>query len=237
MTVNFRSDMEVELRRHCGGGDASVIEAMLVSTKPELREYLDSNDSQADEGRINFLMRDRHASPFRHNIMTFYMEVPIFVSRQLRTHHVGWAFSERSGRYSEMTPDFYIPRSVRPMRQVGKPGRYEFVEHESPEYILTEQELAAWSAWRSYQRQLANGAAKEVARSVLPQSLYTQLIVSCNANSLMTFLSLRQRYDDAKYTSFPQVEINMLADHMELVFAQLFPITHAKFVEHGRVAP
>jgi thymidylate synthase (FAD) len=41
---------------------------------------------EADPGRsaglINFLMRDRHGTPFEHSSMTFYVQAPIFVFRE-----------------------------------------------------------------------------------------------------------------------------------------------------------
>ncbi|MEV8022526.1 hypothetical protein AB0O76_40790 [Streptomyces sp. NPDC086554] len=53
----------------------------------------------------------------------------------------------------------------------------------------------------------------------------------------MHFLSPRTKSDDAKYKSFPQVEIQMVADQMEAEFKRLMPVTHEHFVKHGRVAP
>ena len=53
----------------------------------------------------------------------------------------------------------------------------------------------------------------------------------------MNFLSLRVKSDDSAYKSYPQQEINMVANIMEGFFAGVAPTVHAEFVKHGRVAP
>ncbi|MDX6318641.1 MAG: thymidylate synthase, partial [Nocardioidaceae bacterium] len=58
-----------------------------------------------------------------------------------------------------------------------------------------------------------------------------------NARSLMNFLSLRTKRDDAHFKSFPQREIEMVAERMETEWASLMPVTHAAFENNGRVAP
>ena len=79
--------------------------------------------------------------------------------------------------------------------------------------------------------------AREVARMVLPVTIYSSAYVTMNARALMNFLSLRKKSDDATYPSYPQREIEMVAEAYEEHFARLMPITHEAFVASGRVAP
>jgi thymidylate synthase (FAD) len=79
--------------------------------------------------------------------------------------------------------------------------------------------------------------AREVARMVLPVSIYSSAYVTVNARSLMNFLSLRLKSDDSRYPSYPQREIEMVAEKYEDAWSELMPITHASFVANGRVAP
>jgi thymidylate synthase (FAD) len=58
-----------------------------------------------------------------------------------------------------------------------------------------------------------------------------------NARSMMNFLSLRKKSDDSTFPSFPQREIEMVADRYEEEWSRLMPLTHAAFVANGRVAP
>jgi thymidylate synthase (FAD) len=53
----------------------------------------------------------------------------------------------------------------------------------------------------------------------------------------MHFLGLRTRHELARVPTFPQREIEMVAEQMEAAWAQLMPLTHAAFNANGRVAP
>ena len=53
----------------------------------------------------------------------------------------------------------------------------------------------------------------------------------------MNFLSLRRKVEGSHFVSYPQREIEMVAEVYEEHFAQLMPLTHSAFIEHGRVAP
>jgi thymidylate synthase (FAD) len=53
----------------------------------------------------------------------------------------------------------------------------------------------------------------------------------------MHFLSLRTQSEFARVPSFPQREIEMVAEDMEEVFARLMPVTYSAFIKNGRVAP
>src|SRR2546425_10975918 len=129
-----------------------------------------------------------------------------------------------------MQAEFYVPDYVR--SQVGKPGAYTFepVSPEVRESAREEIERAAEQAFESYERLLEQGVAKEVARTVLPLSMYTKYYWSCNPRSLMHFCSLRN-HDAAQY------EIQQYAAAAESFLERLMPITHAAFLERGRVAP
>jgi len=66
-------------------------------------------------------------------------------------------------------------------------------------------------SYTRYQEMLGNGIAREVARAVLPVGLYSSMYATCNARSLMHFLSLRTTHHQAAVPSFPQREIEMVA--------------------------
>ena len=238
--ITFRSDMAVELVRS-SANDSDVLFAARVSTQGEqtLQKAAAGTDaSDRDRGLINYLMRDRHGSPFEHNSMTFYVQAPIFVFREFMRHRIA-SYNEESGRYREMNAVFYIPGPERHLVQQGKPGAYEFVEGtpEQTELAVSEGRRIATAAYESYQRMLAAGIAREVARTVLPLSLYSSMYVTMNARSLMNFLSLRTKREDSHFPSFPQREIEMVAEQMETAWAALMPLTHAAFEANGRVAP
>ncbi|MTA81114.1 MAG: thymidylate synthase (FAD), partial [Actinobacteria bacterium] len=81
------------------------------------------------------------------------------------------------------------------------------------------------------------GIAREVARGVLPVAIYSSTYVTMTSRSLMTFLSLRTKREGTHFPSFPQREIEMVAEKMEDFWAELMPMTYETFNENGRVAP
>ena len=238
--IQFRSDVTVELVR-ASASDSDVLFAARVSTQGEqtLGEAQAGTEATAkDRGLINYLMRDRHGSPFEHNSMTFYIQAPIFVFREFMRHRIA-SYNEESGRYRELRPVFYVPAPERNLLQVGKPGAYEFLPGTPEQHALVDTATrdASEFAFLAYQRMLDAGVAREVARIVLPLSIYSSMYVTVNARSLMNFVSLRTKREGSHFPSFPQREIEMAAEKMEDLWAGLMPLTHAAFNENGRVAP
>jgi thymidylate synthase (FAD) len=232
--MEFRSDMTVDLVSHMAS-DYAVAQAARVSTLGAGSK----EDTKPFAGLINFLMRDRHGSPFEHTHFTFYIEAPIFVAREFMRHRAGWSYNEESGRYKELQPVFYVPGDSRPLVQVGKPGAYEFEAGTFQHFgaMTGSFRVSYGESFRQYKSMLDAGIAREVARMVLPVGTYTSFYATCNARSLMHFLSLRTKAENAAFPSFPQREIEMVAEEMEPVLDFLMPETYTAFEKHGRVAP
>ncbi|MDQ0764346.1 MULTISPECIES: FAD-dependent thymidylate synthase [Streptomyces] len=236
--IELRDDVTVELVKH-SAADSDVLFAARVSTVGEQSLEELTKDPERSKGLINYLMRDRHGSPFEHNSMTFFINAPILVFREFMRHRVGWSYNEESGRYRELQPVFYVPGPDRKLVQQGRPGKYVFVEGtpEQHESVGSAMEESYRQAYRAYQEMLAQGVAREVARSVLPVGLFSSMYATCNARSLMHFLGLRTQHEQAKVPSFPQREIEMVGEKMEAEWAKLMPLTYAAFNANGRVAP
>lgn len=209
------------------GDDLSVVNAAKVSFAAQVKEI-----DEASIGLINFLMKNKHATPFEHIIFKFRIKAPIFVTREWMRHR--WSsFNEMSMRY-HVPPviDYYIPAYNKIRKQVGKPGSYSFEEIEDPEtkdlfYSVFQKTIL--QADEAYHKLLEAGIAKEIARCVLPVSQYTEFIWTVNARSLINFISLRNE-------SNAQYEIQEYAEVIEGFFAKIMPITHEAFVKSGRVA-
>lgn len=235
--INFRSDVTVELVK-ASASDSDVIWAARVSTAGE--NSLDDVDSDParSEGLINYLARERHGSPFEHTSMTFFISAPIFVFREFMRHRIA-SYNEESGRYRELRPNFYVPARERKLVQVGKTGAYSFVDGSEEQYEVTVAAIkeSCTVAYENYKKMLDAGVAREVARAVLPVGLYSSMYVTMNARALMNFLSLRTSRDGSHFPSYPQREIEMVAEKMERYFAELMPLTHKAFEKSGRVAP
>ena len=232
--IVFREDMTVELVK-ASASDSDVIWAARVSTAGD--KSLDDVDSDASraEGLINYLARERHGSPFEHTSMTFFISAPIFVFREFMRHRIA-SYNEESGRYRELRPNFYVPAKERKLVQIGKAGSYTFVDGTDEQYEITVNAIkdSCTLAYENYKKMLDAGVAREVARAVLPVGLYSSMYVT---RALMNFLSLRTSREGSHFPSYPQREIEMVAEKMEQYFATLMPLTHGAFEKSGRVAP
>ena len=235
--IQFRDDVSVELVKS-SASDADVIWAARVSTAGDKSLEDVGADPAKSEGLINYLARERHGSPFEHTSMTFFISAPIFVFREFMRHRIA-SYNEESGRYRELRPVFYVPSKDRKLVQVGKPGAYSFVEGSAEQYQMTVDAIkeTCTLAYENYQKLLTAGVAREVARAVLPVTLYSSMYVTMNARALMNFLSLRTAREGSHFPSYPQREIEMVAEKMEAEFAKLMPITHGAFEKSGRIAP
>ena len=235
--IQFRDDVSVELVKS-SASDADVIWAARVSTAGDKSLEDVGADAAKSEGLINYLARERHGSPFEHTSMTFFISAPIFVFREFMRHRIA-SYNEESGRYRELRPVFYIPSKDRKLVQVGKPGSYSFVEGTPEQHKMTVDAIkeTCTLAYENYQKLLTAGVAREVARAVLPVTLYSSMYVTMNARALMNFLSLRTAREGSHFPSYPQREIEMVAEKMEAEFAKLMPITYGAFQKSGRIAP
>jgi thymidylate synthase (FAD) len=235
--VIFRDDVSVELIKS-SASDADVIWAARVSTAGEQSMDEIGEDPARSAGLINYLARERHGSPFEHTSMTFFISAPIFVFREFMRHRIA-SYNEESGRYRELKPVFYVPAKERNLIQIGKTGAYEFVPGTTEQFELTVSAMkdAYVVAYDAYKKMLDAGIAREVARAVLPVATYSSMYVTMNARALMNFLSLRTAREGSHFPSYPQREIEMVAEKMEAEFAKLMPLTYGAFEKSGRVAP
>lgn len=232
--MQYKEDIDVDLVQSVGS-DGAIVAAARVSTLGI------SSTPEDDEGLIRYLMRHRHGTPFEHNLMTFRIYAPIFVWREWHRHRIGFSYNEESARYKQLEPVFYIPNYHRPTLKIKGwvPGRPKFMN--AGEYhmdcIREELKKAYAEEYDRYQRLMKMEIDPGLARDCLPVGIYSACWVSCNARSLMNFLSLRTSDTTAKRVSYPLYEIELGALKCEDIFASLFPITYKAFCDFGREAP
>lgn len=241
MAVNFRTDMVAELVDITNAEDQIVASAARISTGSVANNAGWGAKDTKDEslpGLINYLMKHRHGSPFEHAVFTFRIEIPLFVARELHRHRIA-SYNEQSGRYSKMLPDFYVTPLDRPLINTGSSARPSFERANGNLAHETNMALKhnAIDTWAQYEALLGLGVANEVARMVLPVSIYTSMYMTVNARSLMNLLSLRIRDENNSYDTRPMLEIQKMAEQMEIHFARKMPLTHEAWHKNGRVAP
>jgi thymidylate synthase (FAD) len=226
--------MQVDLIQSMGS-DEMVARSAWVST-----QGADARTKNADkiQGLINYLMRERHGTPFESNAFTFFIRAPLFVVREFQRHRIA-SYNEESGRYTQLKPEFYVPHATRKLVQKGKPGAYTFDFGSSDQHdtVAASTRLVSQYAYDAYETMLDAGVAKEVARMILPLNIYSSFYCTMNARALMNFLSLRIEDENSSYVSHPQIEIQQVAEQMEEIFKKFMPITWNAWNNNGRVAP
>lgn len=183
------------------GDDNRVLDAARVSTGAS------SKGEKQDKGLINYLMENRHHTPFEKIVFEWHIKCPIFVARQWFRHRIG-SFNEVSARYKEFQFQTYYPEEWRSPgtnnHQGSVTGELDDGVQAKMNYLLEESYRVAK---KNYEELLDMGAAKELARLVLPMGQYTEFYWTVNMRAFMNFISLR---DD----SHAQWEIRQYAKTM-----------------------
>ena len=205
----------VSLVQHVGS-DKMIANAARVSFGGDS----DAPLSRRDGKLIGYLLRERHGSPFEHNLITFKVVCPIFVDRQMVRHRVGVSKNEISGRYVEVAERVYVPSQFRQQAKSNRQASTEADERLDQDAAAGLYRSAWEGAYAAYQGLLALGVTREQARGVLPQALYTESYYTFNVRSLLHFLGLRD-HDGAQY------ETRLFARAMGELAEPLFPVTFA----------
>jgi len=191
------------------GDDRRIVETARISYKSP------SKGDDADKKLLFYLFKNRHTSPFEACNITFNIKMPIFCMRQFVRHRT-FRLNEWSGRYSELADERYMPLAWRVQDTKNKQGSLDVADekwHAAMTWIAQDSFKRSYAA---YEELLANGVAKELARIVLPVSLFTEVYVNVDVHNLIHFLNLRQ-------DPHAQLEMRNIADAMEVIFKDLFP--------------
>ncbi|HAM35308.1 MAG TPA: FAD-dependent thymidylate synthase [Elusimicrobia bacterium] len=200
------------------GGDRAVLDAARVCYDSR------SKGEALDRRLIAYLLKHSHLTPFEHAVFKFHVAAPIFVARQWFRHRFA-AYNEVSFRYTEVKDEFYVPRTWRAQDAVNKQGSAAAagLDHAA---LSAKLESQVRSALKAYREMLAAGAAREMARFVLPVNLYTQFYWTVNCRSLMNFVSLRA-------DEHAQWEMQQYALALAEFFRERMPWTWDSFLSHS----
>jgi thymidylate synthase (FAD) len=182
------------------GDQFRILEAARVSTGAPAVKGMEK-----DQGLINYLWENGHTSPFEHVSFTFQVKAPIFIARQWMRHRTG-KYNEMSARYREVPLEFYIPDSFR--KQDAKNKQKSFGEHRHSQTFKDQYVAHCWEGLKLYQEMVENGAAREQARMVLPQSMYTEFFFTVDLHNLLKFLE--KRFDVGAQAEFREYAFGIL---------------------------
>jgi thymidylate synthase (FAD) len=210
---------------HKMGDDLMVVNAARVSFHKESK-FMTSGDAKL----IKYLADHEHTSPFFHPQIQFRIKMPIFVAREWYRHQIGFSRNEVSRRYVDSEPEYWTPapHEIRERDPKLKQGSKENpVENAEDVYGMMEDHCRA--TVHLYNSLLAKGVAPEVARAILPQSMYTEFIETGSLAAYARLYKLRTSPD-------AQREIQGYARAIGDLLAKEFPISWAALTSSGDAA-
>jgi thymidylate synthase (FAD) len=195
------------------GNDAAIVQSARVSYGPGTKSVSD------DRALIRYLMRHWHTTPFEMVEFKFLIKCPIFVARQWLRHRTA-SVNEVSARYSVIPDEFFIPDSLR--KQSTTRGQGGEDPYEGGEFLVLKQKASCDLAFHTYDELIAKGVSRELARTHLPQSTFTQFYWKINLHNLLHFLQLR-------IEDHAQKEIRDLAKQVYELIKPIVPVTCEAF--------
>jgi thymidylate synthase (FAD) len=178
-----------------------------------------------DRGLVRYLLRHRHTTPFEMVEFKFHMAMPIFVARQWIRHRTA-NVNEYSARYSIVPDRFYrpTPESIRAQSQSNRQGGDGAVDAGTAAEFLSLLERAE-GLYKDYMHLTEQGLARELARTALPVSVYTEWYWKCDLHNLFHFLALRM-------DPHAQYEIRVYAEAMYELLKPIVPISCEAFEDY-----
>ena len=194
------------------GDDLTVVNAARVSFHKESTQM-----NERDAKLIRFLAEHNHNTPFFHPQARFRLKMPIVVAREWFRHVVGAARNEVSRRYVDEPPECYVPSVVRARDAKLKQGsKAEGVaNNEEMKNVIEGANIAAMAIYDSL---LKEGVAPEVARTVLPQGMYTEFIETGS-------LAFYARLCNLRMDPGAQWEIRQYAEAVQKLLIDTFPVS------------
>lgn len=153
-------------------------------------------------GLLRHLFRKGHTGPFEFCEIVLHIKAPIFVARQWMRHRTA-SIDEVSGRYSVLPSEFYLPEYEDMSAQAthNKQGRGQTLRLVEARVARERMAESAYTAFETYRGLLPpdedddrvewTGLARELARTVLPLSTYTEWYWKIDLHNLLHFLQLR----------------------------------------------
>jgi thymidylate synthase (FAD) len=198
------------------GDDLTVVNAARVSFAKE-----STTMTERDSRLVKYLAEHDHVTPFFHPQARFRIKMPIFVAREWYRHQIGFARNEVSRRYVDTRPECWAPAAeeIRARDPRAKQGSRE---EAIPTADVTAARIAEHNAAAIalYEGMLAEGVAPEVARTVLPQGMYTEFIETGSLAAYARLCGLRLGPD-------AQREIQAYARAVSELMVADFPVSWA----------
>lgn len=208
--------MKVSLKSITPEIETTIVEIARVSSSRK-------DKSENPAGLINYLIKNKHWSPFEHGFMTMEIETSKAIGIQLLRHR-SFTFQEFSQRYATVTD--IEPVELRQQHQNNRqsstevfnpivPGNYDTIQEDCEasglifDHMKRSQEL--------YEGLLEAGVARECARMVLPMATKTTIYMTGPIRSWIHLINIRE-------DSHAQKEAQEIAKAMKGIFIEELPL-------------
>jgi len=184
------------------------------------------------KGLLKYCAKHGHWSVFEQASLTVEVVTPLAIAVQLLRHR-SFTFQQFSGRYEDQqfmknyTDDlgghfnlFYVPDEARIQDPKNRQNSVHAGLGELTDSMHNTMATAYTVALHAYEDLLKRGVAKEIARFVLPQGVFSRLYVTGSCRSWIHYVGVR---DDEGVAQFEHVE---LARACKSVFANVFPTVY-----------
>lgn len=221
--------MKIKLKTITPNAEINIVEIARASSSRQ-------DKTEAPEGLINYLIKNKHWSPFQHSYLTFEIVTSKAIAIQF-LRHLSFTFQEFSQRYAKV--ENFEPIQFR--FQADKNRQSSTLEigtvtqskdnanifnYEANLQNINNQDIALWlqnvanhfeTTLALYQKGLELGVAKECARMILPMATQTTLYMTGSVRSWIHFLQIR---DD----SHAQLEAQIIAKEIKKLFNENLPL-------------
>lgn len=208
------------------------MDVMLKAITPRIEETIVEiarvSSSRTDKtenpaGLINYLIKNKHWSPFEHGFITMGIETSKAIGIQLLRHR-SFTFQEFSQRYAKVTSieEVEIRKQAEKNRQSSEEVFDPEVRIDMGNDVVKDNANGAVHDFFKYSQNLYNalleaGVAKECARMVLPMATSTTIYMTGSVRSWIHMVQLR---DDGH----AQKEAQEIAKLMKAIFVDACPI-------------
>lgn len=185
---------------------------------------------EQDAGLADYLMRNKHTSPFEMIEVWLEMKLPIFVARQLVRHRTV-SLNEVSARYVKLPAEWYIPYvdevGIRP--ENVKQGRLiDGSVSDAAHWFVDTLNESCGRDYQNYEEAIERGVPPELARSFLHLNHYTHWVWKQNLHNVLHMCSLRDH-------SHAQAESQAYAGAVVRLLRQQLPLTMGLYDKHRKM--
>lgn len=214
--------------------------ARLVSATPDAEAMMayiarvtsKDQSNPSFEGLLKYCIKNGHWSVLEQASMTLEVVTPLAIAVQLLRHR-SFTFQQFSGRYENQemmkkhTEDlsshnnlFYMPEEARTQDEKNRQNSIPATDPGLTDAMWATMSTAYTVAQQCYKDLLDRGVAKEIARFVLPQGVYSRMYVTGSCRSWIHYLNVR---DDEGVAQYEHVE---LARACKTIFGNVFPTVY-----------